>query len=276
MEKDSFQCINCGANSKKSEIMCSYCGTVFKSLYNKKNKKKSFINPQDSSISNYLNSIGRVPVLTPAQEITLAKQVKEMNLVLSLPKENRTKNARSIIKLGEKAKNRMMSSNLRLVISIAKTYQNKGLELLDLVQEGAIGLERAVDKFDPDRGYEFTDYASWWIRQAICVAIDNNSKTIYLSDQLSEKLSEIKKVSRELSHKLGRQPTRLEVANEMGIDQKDLEDLSSLSDPSASLEDHARGEENREGKSDLKKDFKRSFSSSKKYMNFIQQYLSDD
>ncbi len=295
------------------------------SLNSKPNQKKSGRLASDS-IGYYLSSIGRVTLLTPAEEILLAKEVRTLKTLLKSVSENseisealalksdfnfKEKKPKKIankisdddiknginpesfkadlessiysgneefskidiqskisfkrlvsyvdtyfkaykmfderrqLKRCLKARERMMAANLRLVVSVAKKYQNQGLELLDLVQEGAIGLERAVDKFDPAMGYKFSTYAYWWIRQGMTRAIDNSARTIRLPIHISEKLSKMRRISRDLSHKFGRQPTRLEMATEMGIDQKDLEDLISQSAPCASLDAHARGEEDR-------------------------------
>jgi len=191
------------------------------SLTTKQSQKKSGRLASDS-IGYYLSSIGRVPLLTPAEEIELAHHVQNMKKLLQIPETDRTQRNLYQIKIGKRSRDRMMAANLRLVVSVAKKYQNQGLELLDLVQEGAIGLERAVDKFDPAMGYKFSTYAYWWIRQGMTRAIDNSARTIRLPIHISEKLSKMRRVSRELSHKFGRQPTRLEMAIEMGIDQKDL------------------------------------------------------
>ncbi len=214
------------------------------SLTAKQSQKKSARLTSDS-IGYYLSSIGRVPLLTAAEEIELAHHVQNMKKMLEIPEIERSSKNLRLIKIGKRARDRMMSANLRLVVSVAKKYQNQGLELLDLVQEGAIGLERAVDKFDPAMGYKFSTYAYWWIRQGMTRAIDNSARTIRLPIHISEKLSKMRRVSRELSQKSGRQPTRLEMATAMGIEQKDLEDLISQSAPCASLDAHARGEEDR-------------------------------
>ncbi|WP_269622037.1 RpoD/SigA family RNA polymerase sigma factor [Prochlorococcus marinus] len=197
------------------------------------------------SIAFYLSSIGRVPLLTAAEEIELAHHVQKMKELLDVPKENISPRQRHQIRMGKRARDRMMAANLRLVVSVAKKYQNQGLELLDLVQEGAIGLERAVDKFDPAMGYKFSTYAYWWIRQGMTRAIDNSARTIRLPIHISEKLSKMRRITRELTHRLGRQPNRNELAEALDMEPKDLEDLISQSAPCASLDSHARGEEDR-------------------------------
>jgi RNA polymerase primary sigma factor len=197
------------------------------------------------SIGWYLGTIGRVPLLTPAEEIELAHHVQKSKALLALAPEELTSRQKRQIRMGQRARDRMMAANLRLVVSVAKKYQNQGLELLDLVQEGAIGLERAVDKFDPGMGYKFSTYAYWWIRQGMTRAIDNSARTIRLPIHISEKLSKMRRITRELSHRLGRQPNRLELAHGMGMEPEELEELMAQTAPCASLDAHARGEEDR-------------------------------
>ena len=216
-----------------------------KSSITGKNSQRKSVRQSTDSIGYYLSTIGRVPLLTAAEEIELAHHVQKMKKILNIPEIERSLKDKKQIRLGKKSRDRMMAANLRLVVSVAKKYQNQGLELLDLVQEGAIGLERAVDKFDPAMGYKFSTYAYWWIRQGMTRAIDNSARTIRLPIHISEKLSKMRRVSRELSHQLGRQPNRTELSSAMGIEQKDLEDLVSQSAPCASLDAHARGEEDR-------------------------------
>ena len=197
------------------------------------------------SIGWYLSTIGRVPLLTPAEEIELAHHVQQGKRLQEIADEELTGQQKRQIRMGQRARDRMMAANLRLVVSVAKKYQNQGLELLDLVQEGAIGLERAVDKFDPAMGYKFSTYAYWWIRQGMTRAIDNSARTIRLPIHISEKLSKMRRITRELSHRLGRQPNRLELAHALGTSPDELEELLAQTAPCASLDAHARGEEDR-------------------------------
>ncbi|MFZ9974131.1 MAG: sigma-70 family RNA polymerase sigma factor, partial [Vulcanococcus sp.] len=129
-------------------------------------------------ISWYLSTIGRVPRVTPAEEIALGNPVQAMlRLTEEEPESGYTDQQKKTIRVGRRSKERMMKANLRLVVSVAKKYQGKGLELLDLIQEGSLGLERAVEKFDPTRGYKFSTYAFWWIRQSMTRAIACQSRT---------------------------------------------------------------------------------------------------
>ena len=185
-------------------------------------------------ISWYLSNIGRVPLLTPAEEIELGNQVQKMMILtedgqLNEKTKDFTSQQKRTIKIGRRSKERMMKANLRLVVSVAKKYQGKGLELLDLVQEGSLGLERAVEKFDPTRGYKFSTYAFWWIRQSMTRAIACQSRTIRLPVHLSERLATIRKVSRDLAHKLGAMPSRIEIAEAMEIDVEELDSVLRLS-----------------------------------------------
>ena len=207
-------------------------------------------------ISWYLSTIGRVPLLTPAEEIELGNQVQTM-MVLTEDGSKDEKNSeftshqKRLIRLGRRAKERMMKANLRLVVSVAKKYQGKGLELLDLVQEGSLGLERAVEKFDPTRGYKFSTYAFWWIRQSMTRAIACQSRTIRLPVHLSERLATIRKVSLDLAHKLGAMPSRLEIAEAMEIEVEELDSILRQALTTSSLDAPVNGDEGRSFLGDL-------------------------
>jgi len=203
-------------------------------------------------ISWYLSTIGRVPLLTPAEEIELGNQVQAMmRLVEDNREEDYSDQEKRTIRLGRRSKERMMKANLRLVVSVAKKYQGKGLELLDLVQEGSLGLERAVEKFDPTRGYKFSTYAFWWIRQSMTRAIACQARTIRLPVHLAERLSAVRKVSLDLAHKLGAMPSRKEIAEAMEMPIEELDALLRQALTTSSLDAPVNGEEGRSFLGDL-------------------------
>ncbi|WP_411868189.1 RNA polymerase sigma factor, RpoD/SigA family [Vulcanococcus limneticus] len=204
-------------------------------------------------ISWYLATIGRVPLLTPSEEIELGNQVQAMMRLVEEQRGegNYSEKEQKTIRVGRRSKQRMMKANLRLVVSVAKKYQGKGLELLDLIQEGSLGLERAVEKFDPTRGYKFSTYAFWWIRQSMTRAIACQSRTIRLPVHLSERLSTIRKVSLELAHKLGAMPSRREIAEAMDIPIDELDALLRQALTTSSLDAPVNGEEGRSFLGDL-------------------------
>ncbi|AII49957.1 RNA polymerase sigma factor RpoD [Synechococcus sp. KORDI-52] len=207
-------------------------------------------------VSWYLATIGRIPLLTAAEEIELGNQVQAM---MALTEDGSrefedgelTTAQRRLLRIGRRAKERMMKANLRLVVSVAKKYQGKGLELLDLIQEGSLGLERAVEKFDPTRGYKFSTYAFWWIRQSMTRAIACQSRTIRLPVHLSERLTTIRKVSLDLAHKLGAMPSRVEIAEAMDIPLDELDSLLRQALTTSSLDAPVNGEEGRSFLGDL-------------------------
>ena len=206
-------------------------------------------------VRTYLHEIGRIPLLSNEEEIIYGKQVQQMMALFEvqeniaqnsdrLPTEQEWAEAaglereilHSLIRVGTRAKRKMIEANLRLVVSVAKKYQKRNLELLDLVQEGTLGLERAVDKFDPTKGFKFSTYAYWWIRQAITRAIAQQARTIRLPVHITEKLNKIKQAQRQLSQDLGRVATVAEIAYELNIKTDQVRECLSLSRQPISLD----------------------------------------
>jgi RNA polymerase primary sigma factor len=202
-------------------------------------------------ISWYLATIGREPLLTAAEEIELGNQVQTMMRLVEEQRESYSIQEQKTIRIGQRAKQRMMKANLRLVVSVAKKYQGKGMELLDLIQEGSLGLERAVEKFDPTRGYKFSTYAFWWIRQSMTRAIACQSRTIRLPVHLSERLTAIRKVTLDLAHKLGAMPSRREIAEAMAMPIEELDSLLRQSLTTSSLDAPVNGDDGRSFLGDL-------------------------
>jgi RNA polymerase primary sigma factor len=190
-----------------------------------------------------LATIGREPLLTPSEEIELGNQVQKMMGLTETKVNEFTPQELKVIRVGRRAKDRMIKANLRLVVSIAKKYQGKGLELLDLIQEGSLGLERAVEKFDPSRGYKFSTYAFWWIRQSMTRAIACQSRTIRLPVHLSERLTTIRKVSLDLAHKLGAMPSRQEIAAAIEMPIEELDSVLRQSLTTSSLDAPIKADE---------------------------------
>ena len=181
-------------------------------------------NNSSNTVRDYLKEIGRTPLLKAEEEVKLANQIQAMLPLLD--KENLTFEEKKIVRQGQKAKQKMVRANLRLVVSIAKKYQNRGLSMLDLIQEGSIGLMRASEKFDASKGYKFSTYSYWWIRQAMTRAIANHARTIRLPIHITQDLNKIKKTTRQLSQKLGRKPSDREIADELDMDLDKLRCLA--------------------------------------------------
>ncbi len=174
------------------------------------------------NVKNYLSAIGEYPLLSHDQEVALGKRIQQGD---------------------KKAKDELINANLRLVVSIAKRYRGRGLALMDLIQEGNIGLERAAEKYNPDMGFKFSTYATWWIKQAMTRAIADSGRTIRIPVHMFENINKAKKVQRDLAQKLSREPTEKELATALGVSEEKVRKLLDLSLEPTSLETPVGDEE---------------------------------
>ncbi len=263
--------INTSASQEKSMADTTKMATKVKKVAKTKKAAKRKAKPlyTTDAVRAYLHEIGRVPLLSHEDEIVLGKQVQQMMALLAikgeleanLPESEESEAANADIsnagisnaewaaaaemteaeldrhmRRGQRSKHKMIEANLRLVVAVAKKYQKRNLEFLDLIQEGTLGLERGVEKFDPMKGYKFSTYAYWWIRQAITRAIAQQARTIRLPIHITEKLNKIKRVQRELSQTLGRSPNAVEIGQELELEPKQVREYLSIARQPISLD----------------------------------------
>jgi len=202
------------------------------------------------SVRSYLRDIGRIPLLEHEEEILLGRKVQRLMEIKEIESEMEIKDQNDLagilgipvkdlkrqLREGEKAKDKMVTANLRLVVSVAKKYTKRNMELLDIIQEGTIGLVRGVEKFDPGRGYKFSTYAYWWIRQGITRAIAEKSRAIRLPIHVTENLNKLKKAQRELSQINGEMPNVFQLAEYLEFTVDEIKDLMCKSRQPTSLE----------------------------------------
>ena len=210
----------------------------------------SSIKLSGDSVRAYLRDIGRIPLLEHEEEILLGRKVQRLMEIKEIESEMEIKSQDDLagilgltpkdlkrqLREGEKAKDKMVTANLRLVVSVAKKYTKRNMELLDIIQEGTIGLVRGVEKFDPGRGYKFSTYAYWWIRQGITRAIAEKSRAIRLPIHVTENLNKLKKAQRELSQINGEMPNVFQLAEYLEFTVDEIKDLMCKSRQPTSLE----------------------------------------
>jgi RNA polymerase primary sigma factor len=214
------------ANSEAGTVEASAAGRSESGVEPRKKLEIDLtVEPSLDSLRLYLRSIGRVNLLTAEQEVSLARRIERGDML---------------------AKQQMIEANLRLVVSIAKSYLGRGLTFLDLIQEGSMGLIRAVEKFDYRRGYKFSTYATWWIRQAVTRAIADKGRTIRIPVHMVEKLNKVVHVERQLVQQLGREPTPAEIAAELETTVREVRDVMRMAQQPISLEKPIGEEEDSE------------------------------
>ncbi|GGC59907.1 sigma-70 family RNA polymerase sigma factor [Hoyosella rhizosphaerae] len=198
--------------------------------------------PAADLVRVYLNGIGRTALLTAADEVELAKRIEAglyaTHILGTRPRLTPAKkrDLAFIVRDGQKARSHLLEANLRLVVSLAKRYTGRGMPLLDLIQEGNLGLIRAMEKFDYAKGFKFSTYATWWIRQAITRGMADQSRTIRLPVHLVEQVNKLARIKRELHQQLGREASEAELAEESGIPQHKIQDLLDHSRDPVSLD----------------------------------------
>ncbi len=206
--------------------------------------------PSGDPVRMYLREIGQVELLNAEEEVDLAKRVEAgLAAIVRLDVSGhrldaaRRRQLRRMIGAGERAKSRLVEANLRLVVSIAKRYVGRGMVLLDLIQEGNLGLIRAVEKFDYRKGYKFSTYATWWIRQAITRAIADQARTIRIPVHMVETMNRVIRTQRQMHQLLGRDPSPAELGAELDMEPDRVEDILRISQDTVSLETPVGGED---------------------------------
>lgn len=206
-----------------TDIISSAASRIKEENENNSNRITESVSPlSDDSVKMYLREIGRVPLLTAKEEIELARRIGEDDIV---------------------AKRKLVRHNLRLVVSIAKKYINRGLPFLDLIQEGNLGLIRAAEKFDPERGYKFSTYATWWVRQGITRSLSDKSRTIRVPVHMVETINKFKKIARKLGQELNRRPTEEELAKVMEVSGTKIKEIVAAMRTPVSLESPINNED---------------------------------
>ncbi len=214
LEEHDIDVVSSRERSEREEVVARAAASATRGREQER-QEEEVADPSLDSLRLYLRAIGRVPLLTAADEVRLAKRIERGDI---------------------SAKQHMVEANLRLVVSIAKGYIGRGLTLLDLIQEGSLGLIRAVEKFDHRRGYKFSTYATWWIRQAISRAIADKGRTIRIPVHMVERINKVVYTERQLLQRFGREPTAIEIATELQCSAQDVREILRIAQQPVSLE----------------------------------------